>query len=289
MDFLRFSDHEKQAAHGWGGITGEGELADEMAGENLAKQEEAVGGWDTELPPPLDDEGNVPDTATAEERANAGAAENEAPAEPEDKSKSYEDYLAEQMEKRAALGGPLEARKANEGGAGKFPEGKALKKNDGAADFMAAAGPKSKREREKKQKNVLDIDQAWDESQATPAFGGRGGRGRARGEGGFRGGDRGGRGEGGFRGGDRGGRGEVGFRGGDRGGRGGGFRGDRGDRGERGDRGDRGGRGRGGAFRGGRGDRGDRGGFRGDRGGERGGGARGPNLSDESAFPSLGS
>ncbi|KAI9702225.1 MAG: hypothetical protein M1820_006308 [Bogoriella megaspora] len=217
-------DHEKQAAHGWGGTTGEGEWADEQAGENIAKQEEGAGGWDTEVHPPLDDEGNVPATATEEEKANI---ENEGPAieEPSEKTKSYEDYLAEQTEKRLALGNPLEARKANEGGATKFPEGKALRKaSEEESAFFAGAGGKAKREREKKQKNVLDIDQAWDESQAQDGgYRGRGGRGRGRGEGrgGFRG-DRGG--------GDRGGRGRGDFRGG----RGGGFRGDRGDRGGRG-------------------------------------------------------
>ncbi|KAL9063005.1 MAG: hypothetical protein Q9157_008481, partial [Trypethelium eluteriae] len=145
------ADHEKQASHGWGDATGEGELADELAGDRIAKQEEATGGWDTEDHPPLDDEGNVPDTATADERAAADNAENAAPAEPEINTKSLDDYMAEQMEKRAALGGPLAARQANEGGAGKFPEGKALKKDDAATgDFIAGSGPKSKRERERK-------------------------------------------------------------------------------------------------------------------------------------------
>ena len=34
------SEHEKQAAHGWGAETGEAELADEQAGEAIAKKEE---------------------------------------------------------------------------------------------------------------------------------------------------------------------------------------------------------------------------------------------------------
>ncbi|KAI9656614.1 MAG: hypothetical protein M1821_004821 [Bathelium mastoideum] len=261
------ADHEKQAAHGWGNATGEGELADEMAGERIAKADEAVGGWDTDPHPPLDDAGNVPDTATADEKAAAAGTENEIPGEPDAQTKTYEDFLAEQLEKRAALGVPLTARKANEGGAGgstsKFPEGKALKKDEeGAGDFFAGSGPKAKRERERKTKNVLDIDQAWDESQApSSGFGGRGRGGRGRGEGGFRG--------------DRGDRGDRGGRGG-----GGGFRGDRGDRG------DRGGRGRG-DFRGGRG--GSRGERTGGGGGGGGGGGRGPNLDDQSAFPTLGS
>lgn len=149
-----------------------------------------------------------------------------AEAEPEDNSKSYEQYLAEIAEKKLALGAaPLEARKPNEGSKQdkKWANAKALEKEE-EEDFVAGSGGKAKRERERKQKQVLEIDQRFVEA---PERGGRGG--------GFRGGDRG----------DRRGRGDGPSRGG---------------RGEFRGRGDRGGRGRGdGSFRG----RGDRGGPRG--------------------------
>ena len=143
---------------------------------------------------------------------------------------SYEQYLAQQLEKKAALNDrPLEARKANEGNSKKQPEGKAYSREE--TEYYIGGGGKKNRDRERKAKNTLDIDQAWIESEGGPPGGDRGERGGRGGRGG-RGDGRGrGRGEGRGRGG-RGGRGE--FRGGDRGG-------DRGDRG--GFRGNRGGAG----------------------------------------------
>ena len=151
--------------------------------------------------------------------------------EPEDNTKSYDQYLADLAEKRLALGGgTLEARKANEGSKQKFPEGKALERNPDSENFFIGSGGKTRKAKE----NLVKKERLTIESQyyAPPESGERGG-GRGRGRGGR--GDRG----------DRGGRGE--------------FRGDRGDRGGRG-----GGRGRG-EFRGG--PRGDRDGPRGGRGG----------------------
>lgn len=222
------SEHDKQAGHGWGENTAEGELNDETTGLADAHQEENKDGI-----------------------VAGDADEVEATPEPEDKSKTYEQYLAEQLEKKAALNDrPLEVRKPNEGSAKKFPEGKAFARNETEEEFIAGSGGKNKRARERKEKNVLDIDQAWIESEAPRTTGApRGGRGGARG-----------RGEGGR------GRGE---------GRGEGGRGGRGGEG----------RGRGGPARGGRGEaRGDgpRGGFRGGRGGPS------PNITNASDFPSLG-
>ncbi|CAG8951017.1 hypothetical protein HYFRA_00006414 [Hymenoscyphus fraxineus] len=190
-------DSEKQAAHGWGATEGQAELKDEEAGEALAKAEakDAEGAADAEIAEP----------------------------EPEDNSKSYEEYLAELAEKKLALGtGVPEARKPNEGSKQnkKWQTAKELSKED-EEDFVAASAGKAKRERERKQKQVIDIDQRFVE--APERSGGRGGfrGGRGRGDGPSRGG----RGEG-FRGrGDRGGRGRGdgnfrGSRGGPRGGSG---------------------------------------------------------------------
>ena len=152
------SDSEKQAAHGWGANEGQAELEDEKAGEAQAKAEEKEA---------LTGDGD-------------GIAEPAAEAEPEDNSISYADYLAQQAEKKLALGsGVPEARKPNEGSKQdkKWANAKAIAKEE-EEDFVAGSGGKAKRERERKQKQTLEIDQRFVEQ---PDRGGRGG-------GGFRGG-----------------------------------------------------------------------------------------------------
>jgi len=177
-------ESEKQAGHGWGANEGGAELDDEQAGDAIAKAERK-------------------EALTGDGEAD-GAAEAEA--EPEDNSISYADYLAQQAEKKLALGaGVPEARKPNEGSKQdkKWANAKALSKEE-EEDFVAGSGGKAKRERERKAKNVLDIDQRFVEApeRSSGGRGGfRGGRGRGdgapRGRGEFRGrGDRGGRGRG---------------------------------------------------------------------------------------------
>lgn len=160
--------------------------------------------------------------------ANDGAAPAAQPApevEPEDNSKSYGEYLAEQAEKKLKLGGGIpEARKPNEGSKQdkKWAEAKPLTKEDEEEAYIAGKGEKAKRERQRKEKTRLDVDMRYVEPSSGGRGGGdrgRGGRGRGEGRGDFRGGDRGrgnrGRGDG-YR-----GRGDGDFRGGFRGGRGG--------------------------------------------------------------------
>lgn len=147
------SDSEKQAAHGWGAVEGGAELADEQAGEAIASAEvkEALIG-----------------------DGDAAPAEPAAEAEPEDNSISYADYLIQQEEKKKALGGGVpEARKPNEGSKQdkKWESAKAITKED-EEDFVAAAAGKAKRDRERKTKQVIDIDQRFVEAPEQ-----RGGRG----------------------------------------------------------------------------------------------------------------
>ena len=132
-----------------------------------------------------------------------------AEAEPEDNSRSYADYLAEQAEKKIKLGGGVpEARKPNEGPKDKKFENIKPVAKEGAEDFFSGKSEKAKRERQRKEKNVLDIDIKYVEPQTGRGGGDRGGRGRGRGDrGDFRGRGR-GRGDG-FR-----GRGDTGSRGG---------------------------------------------------------------------------
>lgn len=181
LTFYVFSGSEKQAAQSWGAQEGTAELRDEQAGEAIAQSEKK------------------------EAEGEAAADENAKPEEPEDKHISYADYLAQQAEKKLALSTPLEPRKPNEGGDDKWGNAQAVQRGDD--EYVPAVVSKTKREREKKAKQVIEIDQRFVEPE-RPQRGGRGGRG------GPRGGGRGGSDRGNFRGGDRGN-----------------FRGDRGDRG----------------------------------------------------------
>lgn len=182
-------ESEKQANHGWGAPEGGAELADEQAGEAIAKADEK-------------------DALTGDAEGGAEIVDAAEP-EPEDNSISYAEYLAQQAEKKLNLG-VLEVRKPNEGKLDKkWANAKAVTKEE-EEDFVAGSGGKAKRDRgDRSKKVVLDIDQRFVEAPEQ-----RGGRG------GFRGGR--GRGDGQA----RGGRGE-GFRGGRGEGRGGRPRGDR--------------------------------------------------------------
>lgn len=139
-----------------------------------------------------------------------------APAEAEDNTKSYDQYLAEQAEKRLALSNnSVEVRKANEGSKQKFPEGTAFQRNPEEENFFTGAGGKARKQKETKEKERVELEgQYYAPVEQEGGRGGRGGRGRGGGFRGDRGDRRGGR-----------GRGES---------RGGGFRGDRGDRSDRG-------------------------------------------------------
>ncbi|KAI9852387.1 MAG: hypothetical protein M1838_000909 [Thelocarpon superellum] len=197
----------------WGANKGDAEWDDEQAGEAIAKAEEKADGVTAAASPAVDADGNpVPD------KNEAAAAEPEP--EPEDLTKSYAEYLAEQAQRKLDLG-VLEVRKPNENAKQdkKWAQAKELKKVEDEDAYIAGAAQKARRERQRKEKTVLDIDQRFVEPSRGGHEGGRGGRGgsgRGRGEG-----------RGDFRGGERGGRGGRG-RGEFRGGRGGGGYGGRG-------------------------------------------------------------
>ena len=129
-----------------------------------------------------------------QKEGEAEGKEAEAEAE-EEKVMSYDAYLAQQAEKKLALDSPQQVRQANEGSKldKKWEGAKPLVKDEGDEFISAANSGKAKRERERKVKNVLDIDQRYVEPERTR--GGRGGRGGGRGGGaprGERGGPRGG-------------------------------------------------------------------------------------------------
>ena len=144
---------EKQAAQGWGAPEGDAELKDEQAGEAIAQ---------------------------TDAKAAEGEATAEEPEEPEEKQITLDAYLAQQAEKRAGLDS-LQIRKANEGSKEnkKWNTAKELVKDDDE-DFITPTAGKTKRERERKVKQVVDIDQRYVEPPQTRG-GARGGRGGARG------------------------------------------------------------------------------------------------------------
>ncbi|UKZ51551.1 hypothetical protein TrVGV298_005311 [Trichoderma virens] len=152
---------DKQAAQSWGATEGNAELKDEQAGEAIAESEK---------------KDEQPEEAAAEE-----------PAEPEDKSISYTDYLAQQAEKKAGLESDLNIRAANEGSKldKKWANAKPLEKDEDV--YFAGSGGKKQRERERKVKQTVDFDPRFVEPERTRG-GGRGGRGGPRGG---RGGERG--------------------------------------------------------------------------------------------------
>lgn len=176
------SDHPKQVQQGWGGEDGNKELADEQAGEAIAKQEE--------------------DAAAVEGDGEVAEAPEE------EKVKSYDDYLAEILEKKAALNAGVEVRKPNEGASKKFPEGKPIERTNDEEAYFVGEGGKKARERAKKEKAALELGDIYGRGDERGGF--RGGRGGARGRGAPR--------EGSFRGGEGRGRGGRGGRGGERGG-----------------------------------------------------------------------
>lgn len=179
------SEHEKQAEHGWGANKGESEWNDELAGQELAQKDAA--GAD-----PAD-----PNAVTADADAEAAAA-----AEEEEKTKTYDEYLAELAARQANLGPPAAVRRPNEGTREdkKWATAKPLEKEAGE-DYFAGDAKDKTRTRERKTKNLLDIEPRFVEPNQQRRGGGgergRGGRGRGdrgRGDGAPRGnrGDRGG-------------------------------------------------------------------------------------------------
>ena len=158
----------------------------------------------------MDTSVNAPTNAEGEKLEGEGGQAETVPdtefAQPENPTKSYDAYLAEQAEKRLNLGGVLEARKANEGSKvdKKWASAKALNKDEEEESYFAGKEAKAPRQRERKEKQTIEIDHRFQEQSRGERGGrGRGGRGEFRGD---RGG-RGGRGRGDFRGGRGGGRG----------------------------------------------------------------------------------
>ncbi|CAI7570324.1 unnamed protein product [Penicillium discolor] len=179
------TDTRKQVQQGWGAENGEKTLDDERQGEKIAKKEE-----------------NEPQTPVE-------AEEQEEP----DNSKSFADYLAEKAQRETLAAKP--ERTANEGAKldKKWAAAKELSKQE-EASYIQPSQEKAKREKQRKEKNFLDVDLRYVEPpRSGPAPRGRGDR-APRGDRPARGGERSERGRGGPRGGDRAPRGDRPARGG---------------------------------------------------------------------------
>lgn len=81
------------------------------------------------------------------------------PAEPETKTKSWDDYLAEQAEKKIALGGTPQARRPNEGTKADktWATAKPLSKDEQDDAYIKGGAGKAQRQRDRKEKQTLDI------------------------------------------------------------------------------------------------------------------------------------
>ncbi|KAL2181210.1 uncharacterized protein P884DRAFT_677 [Thermothelomyces heterothallicus CBS 202.75] len=148
------SNSEKQAEKSWGAAEGESELKDEKAGAEIAESEKKA-----------DEEGG--EAETKEEG-------------PEEKQMTYDQYLAQLEEKK--VDAELRVRKPNEGvNDSKWKDFTPLKRDENE-DYVPGTGGKTKRERERKAKQYIEIDNRYKEPERPR--GGRGGRGGARGDGG---------------------------------------------------------------------------------------------------------
>ena len=144
--YLFSSDTRKQVQQGWGGESGEKTWDDERVGETIAKADEAE-----------------PQTPAEE-------------VEEADKSKSYSDYLAEKAAKDSLAAKPVRA--ANEGTKEdkKWATAKELKHEE-AETYIQGSSEKTKREKQRKEKNYLDVDMRFVEQPRPAPSGARGGRG----------------------------------------------------------------------------------------------------------------
>ncbi|UZJ55947.1 hypothetical protein CBS101457_005267 [Exobasidium rhododendri] len=175
-------DSAKNIHQGWGGDDPKRELDVEDGARADAAEEGATPAGDKSTP-------------VNGEAAAGGEAKEALPIVEEevDNTKTLDEYLAEQATKRAQIGAKKEARSADVVDPDTL--GKRLEKQD-AEEYFKIEKERQVRQREKKEKQVLQIEQSFNAPPA-PARGGSergrgGGRGGDRGRGGARGrGDRG--------------------------------------------------------------------------------------------------
>ncbi|WVQ82666.1 hypothetical protein IAT38_004798 [Cryptococcus sp. DSM 104549] len=145
------TDSQKKVEHGWGANTGEAELKDEVEGEKDAETEEAApqtpaeGGWgaDNEAPATTGWDAETPAAAEAE------------PEEPEEVTKSYDEYLAEKAAAALEIAG-LGKKQGRE--VSSEIEGKAFVKEGIDEFFSGKAKTEAKHKAPKKEKVYIEVD-----------------------------------------------------------------------------------------------------------------------------------
>lgn len=166
-------DTDKQVSQGWGSNKGNSEWNDEQAGETIARAE-------------VTDDTAAPAAADGEGQAEAADATEPAPEPEEDKTKSFAQYMQEQ-ESRAPVEELPEARRANEGARDnkKWATAKELVKEEDE-EYFSGGRYKSKNQKQRKEKNVVEIDHGFVDPRSVRRSsgdrGGRGGRGGMRGD-----------------------------------------------------------------------------------------------------------
>jgi plasminogen activator inhibitor 1 RNA-binding protein len=143
-----FSDTRKQVQQGWGAESGEKNWDDERQGEKLAKDEE-----------------NAPPTPAEE-------------VEEPDNSKSFSDYLAEKAARESLAAKPVRAPNEGVKEDKKWANAKEIEHKE-EESYIQGAGEKAQRQKQRKEKNFLDVDLRYvEQPRSSPApRGGRGGRG----------------------------------------------------------------------------------------------------------------
>ncbi|KAK6905922.1 hypothetical protein L486_08203 [Kwoniella mangroviensis CBS 10435] len=188
------TDSQKKVDHGWGANTGEAELKDEVEGEKDAQVEE-----------------NQPQTPAPEATEEVAAPAEAEPEEPEEVTKSYDDFLAERAQQALSIPG-LEKKEARTV-TGDL-EGTAFVRS-GVEEFFSgkAKNTESKAKAPKKEKVYIEVDGTFAQPNRPPRRDNDNNQRRGGGRGGAsRGGQRGGASRGqGPRGGARGGRAPAGI------------------------------------------------------------------------------
>jgi len=179
------TDSAKQEHQSWGGDDGKRELEAENDGGADAAAEKTNG---TSTPAVV--EGTDGAEATPAATTDAAPA---TPAEPEDNSKTYEEYLKERQAGLNSKLGVPEGRKANEGSdESQWKDGVAITKPETDNYYVGTQKERAAKNKVRKEKNIIEVEF---QASPRPERGQRGERGGERGRGG-RGRGEGGRGRG---------------------------------------------------------------------------------------------
>ncbi|KAJ2379499.1 hypothetical protein IW150_000129 [Coemansia sp. RSA 2607] len=173
----RVKDHSRPAREGQrggrGAFRGRGRQFDRHSATGLVDSEKKEKqGWLGDEKALVEDDAKAA-TEAKKDIAEGGAATPVVEEEPEEVIKTFDDYL---KERETAADNARELRKANEGGVDKSQLKNVVTLEREEEDYFAAtAGQKSRKQRERKEKTYVDIEQRFDEQRRGAFRGGRGG------------------------------------------------------------------------------------------------------------------